>query len=80
MDLRSAVDAIRPSTVQITVTATGLSEDAVQNLGGHGEVFSRPIGTGFLVGSDGTVVTLSTLLTAYQGGKISVALPGPNGS
>jgi S1-C subfamily serine protease len=62
VDLRPALDAIRPAVVQITVTAEGLSKRAVAKLGGHGTVFSRPVGTGFFVGSSGAVVTANHVL------------------
>jgi hypothetical protein len=64
MDLRHAIEEIRPAVVQITLTASGLSERAISELGGHGQVFSRPIGTGFFVGSTGAVVTAKHVVDA----------------
>ena len=39
MDLRVPIEAIRPSVVQITVTADGLTEADIAALGGHGKIF-----------------------------------------
>jgi S1-C subfamily serine protease len=64
MDLRHAIEKIRPSVVQITLTADGLSESAIATLGGHGRMFSRPIGSGFFAASTGAVVTAKHVVDA----------------
>src|SRR6266508_5971866 len=69
MDLRVPIEAIRPSVVQITVTADGLTEADIAALGGHGRIFSRPIGTGFFVGSSGAVVTAKHVVDAMPACK-----------
>jgi hypothetical protein len=64
MDLRHAIEKIRPSVVQITLTADGLSESAIATLGGHGRMFSRPRGSGFFAASTGAVVTAKHVVDA----------------
>lgn len=56
MKLPDVIDAVRPSIVQITFTVLGLSEEERKALGVN-QVFSRPLGTGFLVDDQAHVIT-----------------------
>jgi S1-C subfamily serine protease len=50
-----AVDAIRPSVVQVVFSAEGIPDDVATRVGGP--TLNRPIGTGFLLNEDAYVVT-----------------------
>jgi S1-C subfamily serine protease len=61
--LPDAIDRVRPGVVQITHTISGIGWEGVRELGGHGAVFSAPIGTGFIASPDGLhVVTAGHVL------------------
>jgi S1-C subfamily serine protease len=78
MDLSQAVDAIRPSIVQIIFTAVALSKGVQRR---SVRPYHSPVGTGFFVNSDGYVITANHVISKIvekQGGQITVGLAIPN--
>lgn len=62
MNRAEAVDHIRPAAVQISFHATGLSDEAREQVGRP--FVAAPLGTGFFVNADGYVVTARHVLEA----------------
>lgn len=62
MTVAEAIEHIRPSIVQITYLASDLSDELRRQIGGK-PFISGPLGTGFLVNSDGYVITALHVIT-----------------
>jgi len=62
VELPDAINQIRGAVVQITYTISGLSHEALEDLGADGAIFSRPFGSGFFISDRGHVVTAKHVL------------------
>jgi len=66
LDVAQAVESIKPSIVQISFTALDISEDMRSRLGRS--FFTQPIGTGFLVDTEGHIITARHVI--QEGNKL----------
>ena len=65
MSVPQAIENVRPSIVQISLLAINLSVEMQREVGGH-HFISSTLGTGFLVNSDGYVITARHVI---EGGR-----------
>jgi hypothetical protein len=62
MELADVIDTVRPCIVQIAYTITGLEEYRLQELNSRGAVYSKPVGSGFVLTDKGEIVTAKHVL------------------
>jgi S1-C subfamily serine protease len=64
VELPDVVDQVRGFVVQLTYTISGLPHGRLTKLRAHGAIWSVPVGTGFVVSSDGWIITAKHVIDA----------------
>jgi S1-C subfamily serine protease len=66
MELADVIDRVRPCIVQIAYTITGLEERRLHEPRSRGAVYSKPVGSGFVLTDKGEIVTAKHVLDEIE--------------